>query len=165
MEKLTFGDYACATLGFIILYILANSIINLIWWKCIGLIKIHLPIPKKYIGKKSPIYKLSNDSWDGKPRIEKYILKYRPYETLIGWNWCLFPFPIKWMKYCYDTNHDGSVPIEEGKTVESIKNLGSYYEKRAVILKKIQQKEDNKYNKKQNHINKLNKEFKENYIK
>jgi hypothetical protein len=165
MEKLTFGDYACATLGFIVLYILVNMIINLIWLKFIGLVKIHLPIPKKYIGKKSPIYKLSTSSWSGNKIIEKFNLKYRPHEGFTMLNYILFPFPFEWMRYGYDEFRDEAVNIEEGKTIESIKNLGSYYEKRAAIGRKQEKIADNKRNKKQNHIDKLNKEFKENYIK
>lgn len=108
-----------------------------------------LPIPSKYLDKKTPLYKVSENAW-GNYTIEKWELSYGD----LNENYSILVFGsglFRSYKYRFVGNH-GSYDKSD---IEKLTDIGKTYE----VLEEIHLK----YNAKPN-LDDLNKDFNDNYI-
>lgn len=160
------GDIiVCSLFVYILFVLIINTILHH---------STHIKIPyfkKRYVGNKSPIYKLKYDDWDDCYRVNKYILdwtKLNKYNELRSINH-LIPFASAFCSYGYVRQESQigtfskSDILKEG-FITSIGGLENFYED---AIRKSKEEieeylsEEEIFN---NKITNINREFNENYV-
>jgi hypothetical protein len=156
-------------------YLIVIGIVSFIWaFACmvlnviymmfnIGRINIKLPKDKKYDGKVDPIYEVKQDSYDDYYSVHKWELGYEEAEGLTMLSIVTIPLPV--MVYRYGYNHVNSYKICELGEIYNITPVYmiDFFEQKWEEQLKETEEWKLRRNKKENHLDILNKTFNENY--
>ena len=155
-------EFLCCVGGWILFSFLMSTITSLFN------VRVKLGKPKRFENKKTPIY-----------RLHKYMgVEYRIYKSEQAWipsdirqglNMGLFPFFIHWevWRYVEDDSDVKAVSINDENLCyidAIIPDLGVYYEEEMAWRKKEWNMEHEKDQRVVDTLNKINKEFNDNYI-
>ncbi len=129
--------------------------------------RFKLPIPKRFRGKATPIYKLT-DKFHGCQSeyfVSKYELKYEDFDFRDGDNWRWFiPFMFLFNIYRYSLEYQFSIGKVSEIDVASL-DIGTECEFRIARHKMLERKEKEKEAVHQYLIDKVNEKFNQNYTK
>lgn len=126
--------------------------------------RIKLPVQKRFVGKMTPIYRLTNWELDKGKRvyfIQKWVIEYSDFD--IGcWQTVLIPFSTLFQRLQYvekESFNIGELPDDVVATLDLEKNWNYEYNKWLTKNRKEEAKSD----KFKAMMNNLNKDFNENY--
>ncbi len=144
-------------MGYLVLILALIIFVNFI-----GMIKggfFKFPSPKKYNGKKSPIYELEEDYTWKIHKINKYELLYDNELELFN---LLIPFYglFKYKQYSLTD----SIDISYKYLIESGMNLEQYFNHKVEKIENDKRIKEEELEKEKSIFNSYNKEFKENYL-
>jgi len=123
-----------------------------------------LPVQKRFIGKMSPIYKLT--SWsDGNNHlywVKKWELQYADYEMMESWHTAFIPFSSLFSRMQYVKVATYKLGVLTNEEVAKLDIVAEWEKLHSIQLEKelAEEIKDNEY---QELMDKVNKDFKENY--